>query len=269
MEPKGYTVEGASRRGRALILAAVIGLAVIGYVVGLRAGVPEGHARAFAGVRQTHDVQGAGIPALTYTEVGEGALRARTPGETWGAMTADLRAARSDPVTDLVSRERSLAVRAERRAFNGAPPVVPHAVQRMTDQSCLVCHGQALQVGARPARALPHAHLTNCTQCHAAAAPQFFQGEGGMLSESSWRGIAAPLSGVRATPGAPPAVPHALQMRQNCLACHGQQGWVGMQTSHPDRRNCLQCHAPTDDRSHPGRTVGDSGMLPPLKVDPR
>ena len=42
MSASEYTTAGLERRGRGVILAVVIALAVIGYVVGLRAGVPDG-----------------------------------------------------------------------------------------------------------------------------------------------------------------------------------------------------------------------------------
>jgi cytochrome c-type protein NapB len=267
MAPPTYTQEGVGR-ARAMTLAAVAALAVIGYVVGLRAGVPEGRpgiseiATALPEAAPDSQV----IPALTYTEIGAGALRAAGPGETWAAMSAALQAPVRKPNTDPEARAHSLDTRAERRAFNGAPPAIPHAAVRMDDRSCLVCHGQALEIGDRVARSLPHAALTNCTQCHAAAAPAFLATEGGVLADSSWQGIAAPRAGERALPGAPPAVPHTLQMRANCLACHGAQGWVGMQTSHPERRSCLQCHAPTEDRDHPGRLLEGAALLPPLKL---
>lgn len=272
MEPPTYTPEGFSRRSRRVILAVVLPLAVIGYVVGLRAGVPEGPSELVLAERSgTSDAPGASgaiLPAMTYAEVGAGGLRAVRSGQTgqvgqtWSELIGSLRTAPADPVTDRKTRAQSLALRATRRAHNGAPPAIPHDTRALDDRSCLACHGQELKIGGRVARSLPHLALKNCTQCHAAAAPAFLRGLGGVLAESTWRGAAAPTEGPRATPGAPPAVPHSLQMRTNCLACHGLQGWPGMQTSHPERRNCLQCHAVTRDSVPAGSTRGRPPFLP-------
>jgi cytochrome c-type protein NapB len=49
--------------------------------------------------------------------------------------------------------------------------------------------------------------------------------------------------GARAYPGAPPALPHTVAMRENCLACHGKETHPGMKRNpHPERANCLSCH---------------------------
>ena len=272
MDAQSYTDAGLVRRRNTLILAGAVALAVIGYVVGLRAGVPEGTpGLADAGrAARPGNVLGGGLPALTYAEVGSGALRADRGLQTWAAMTATMAAPTGKPVTDEVTRGRSLDERASRRAYNGAPPVIPHAAHGLDDLSCLACHGEALKIGTRTAKSLPHPYLTNCTQCHAAAAPAFLGKNGdGMLAESVWKGVAAPRSGPRATPGAPPAVPHTLEMRSNCMACHGAHGWPGMQTSHPERRNCLQCHAPIQDGTHPGRGLKTPPFLPAPKVGGR
>ncbi len=54
-------------------------------------------------------------------------------------------------------------------------------------------------------------------------------------------GLAAPESGPRAFPGAPPQIPHATFMRTDCLSCHGDTSYRGLRTTHPWRRNCQQC----------------------------
>lgn len=267
MDGPTYTSSGLGRRGARVILVVVIALAVVGYVVGLRAGVPDGPPglEPVAASPTPIDTEPV-VPAPSYDAVGAGLLRARSGHETWALRTAALRAPAAEPVTDMRSREDSLGARSERRAFNGAPPVIPHAAHALDDRSCLACHGQDLRIGARTAKALPHPYLTNCTQCHVPGTPSIFEGLGGMLAENGWQGIAAPKSGPRATPGAPPSVPHTLQMRDNCLACHGPHGWPGMQTTHPERQSCLQCHAPTQDGAHPGRGLGMPFLLPGPKV---
>jgi cytochrome c-type protein NapB len=47
----------------------------------------------------------------------------------------------------------STQIRASRRAFNGAPPVIPHAVENTSDAACYACHGQGMGfagAGVRP-----------------------------------------------------------------------------------------------------------------------
>ncbi|SDC40852.1 MULTISPECIES: hypothetical protein [unclassified Candidatus Frackibacter] len=42
--------------------------------------------------------------------------------------------------------------------------------------------------------------------------------------------------------GYPPTVPHSIEDRQDCLACH-EKGVMGATvTSHPERPNCVSCH---------------------------
>ena len=39
-------------------------------------------------------------------------------------------------------------------------------------------------------------------------------------------------------------MPHSLQNRENCLACHaGPAAPIEIKVSHPERSNCRQCHA--------------------------
>lgn len=271
MDAAHYTPDGVARRWKTLLLIAVLALAAIGNVVGLRAGVPE-HRAGLDG-RHVHvptATRTGVLIAPSYAEVGEGAIRsASSPPVPWSEWTTLLAAAASSPVTDSEARRASLAERATRRAFNGAPPTVPHGIAGMGTASCTLCHGQGLAIEGRAARALPHADLGQCTQCHVPGAPAPLQGAAGLLASSTWKGKPAPERGRRAYPGAPPVVPHTLAMRENCAACHGVHGWPGMQTSHPERASCLQCHAPTEDQGHPGRALPASYFLPPLRVSER
>ena len=263
-----YSPAGLERRGRKLILAGVVALAAIGYIVGLRAGVPEGSTAGIDTQAPTPTPSagmGRVLPSLSYDEVGAGGLRAAQGSATWAEMAAALRAPVAKPVTDMATRELSLALRGERRAFNGAPPTVPHDTRGLEPRACLACHGNDLKIGDRVARRLPHRHLANCTQCHVSSAPGFLLSQGASKPASSWRGVATPRQGERAAPGAPPMIPHTTHMRTNCLACHGPQGWPGVQTSHPERRSCLQCHAVTSNQDHPGLTLPGARFLP----DPR
>jgi cytochrome c-type protein NapB len=129
-----------------------------------------------------------------------------------------------------------------RRAYPGAPPVIPHHVEdaQAGGKACLACHadgGWAPKFGAY-APVVPHPELVSCRQCHVPERTK------SVFRATAWTPAAPP--GVRraALPGSPPPIPHALQMRENCRACHGGPGAVAeIRTSHPTRVNCRQCHA--------------------------
>lgn len=134
-------------------------------------------------------------------------------------------------------------VRQARRAFTGAPPVIPHA---RFGAACISCHtrdGIAVEgVGFAPAS--PHgatpgmSEASRCQQCHVfVTRPDEFR-------PSRFAGV-EPGSprGSRAHPGAPPVMPHPLFMRESCLACHSGPGArEEIRTTHPERARCLQCH---------------------------
>lgn len=126
------------------------------------------------------------------------------------------------------------------RAYEGAPPTIPHWFNAMDQRACLRCHATGLDVGSsRPAPIVPHPSWDACLQCHlrreTAERPAF---------ASRFIGLRASGKPHRSYPGAPPVVPHALFGRENCLACHGGPGTPpALKTTHPERLNCLQCHA--------------------------
>ena len=139
------------------------------------------------------------------------------------------------------TRNDSLEARMQNRSFDGAPPMMTHAVSFGDNKSFLECHGEGFTMGKRIARPMPHALLENCTQCHIEQESDMF----GEVTEvtSYFHGLLPPTSGERAFDGAPPTMPHGLLMRTNCLSCHGSTGYAGLQTDHPERRSCTQCHA--------------------------
>ncbi len=140
------------------------------------------------------------------------------------------------------NRRRTLAVFYARRAYPGAPPVIPHPVDEADafGTACLACHGGGGWVPRFDAYApvTPHPELVSCRQCHVpqAAGPAF--------KASGWHAPAPPPLVGAAMPGSPPPIPHALQMRENCRACHGGPGAVAeLRSTHPERVTCRQCHA--------------------------
>jgi nitrate reductase (cytochrome), electron transfer subunit len=243
-----------------LFLTVLIAVAFIGFVVGTRSS--NFVSPPTPAVDHDHDVGDDAIAARSYTELFD---RPFIANEHWESSIEELAKERPDLFAEVqndpAARQRSLADRAERRAFAGAPPTVPHPVKQLGDLACAACHTEGLQVRGRVASPMSHEHLTNCTQCHV---PQ--QAAGPVDDElaagppvADFEGLAEPGPGERAWTGAPPQTPHPTFMRSECSSCHGELGRSGMQTTHPWRTNCQQCHAPS--------ATLDQG-LPPSTLDP-
>lgn len=126
------------------------------------------------------------------------------------------------------------------RAYDGAPPVIPHAVVKLQRQDCLSCHQTGLRLDdGRLAARTPHAEQINCLQCHVEpVTPRDW------IASNRFEGLRHPPRGGRAYPGAPPTVPHPMETGRNCLGCHDRLGGSPIRSPHPDRVNCLQCHVP-------------------------
>jgi nitrate reductase cytochrome c-type subunit len=163
---------------------------------------------------------------------------------------------------------RTLATARALRAYAGAPPRIPHGLTREEFRSarCLTCHargGYSPRFGAY-VPVTPHPEFEGCLQCHVPddavvrvslpdrardatchqchppGAPQR------ALPASDW--VAAPWPTLAAPQFVPPTIPHPLQLRGNCLACHMGPGAVAeIRTTHPERANCRQCHVAAGD----------------------
>lgn len=252
------------------ILALVMAIAIIGYFVGINDGVPQPEGmNAVALVGQFDKAKVAGnpklIPAVTYAEISETAMG---PTDGWQSVAKMLPVQASDLFAEVKPSEAEKAesskVRASRRMFNGAPPVIPHAIENTSDAACYACHSSGVKMAGMKATVMSHQFLGNCTQCHAPLPPAPFRDMDTSV-ETSFVGLPAPTAGKRASKGAPPTIPHSRWMRENCQACHGPTGWPGMESTHPWRTNCTQCHAPSAvlDQAIPADKIP---MLPPLDV---
>ena len=147
-------------------------------------------------------------------------------------------------------RPTSFSERAARRAFDGAPPVIPHVPLGV---DCVTCHtptGKEIPtVGVAPAN--PHhgdpqaGAFENCRQCH------LFSQTSTIFRDNSFQGrLQERHAAERAYPTAPPVTPHTLNMRADCLACHaGPAARPEIVCSHPERTNCVQCHVTVDPAS--------------------
>ncbi len=234
------------RRLGHVALAAVLAGAAVGYFVGINDGVtPHTPVPSPADVPQDAH---ADVPrAVNYRQMAATNLG---PNAAW---ISRLPAPASDPAVLFASlpideQDRTAAVeaRAQRRAFSGAPPVIPHAIDQTSADSCMACHGEGLKVGTVVAPRMSHELYISCTQCHVEMTNRAMPPMVALrVGANRFDGLAAPGPGERAWPGAPPTVPHTTWMRENCMSCHGELAQQGLRTSHPWRTSCNQCHAPS------------------------
>lgn len=159
---------------------------------------------------------------------------------------------------------RTLATYRALRAYPGAPPRIPHGLtpDEVLKGGCTTCHQRGgyshrfdayVPVTPHPemgiclqchvgnvklmAIALPNTEPSaRCRQCHAAGAMRWKD------SSTTWKPLPWPqLASVRKD--VPPPIPHSLEFRNNCVACHAAPSAVReIRTPHSDRANCRQCH---------------------------
>ncbi|MFO0935860.1 MAG: hypothetical protein U0798_04995 [Gemmataceae bacterium] len=223
------------------ILATIAGsLAFVGFMVGIRE--PGDTDRPVA----RDSVSSAGIPhAVAYRDMPTAKLGANA---NWEQNVGQLKFDRPDPFAPVVRTDEmkkvALADRMRNRAYDGAPPTIPHVVSERSVAACLVCHQEGLKVGDRVASRMSHALLTNCTQCHVESVhvDSPFRND---TVETNFLGQLRSGPGQRASAGAPPSIPHRTFMRENCASCHGLLTRAGIRTTHPWLTNCTQCHAPS------------------------
>ncbi len=241
------------RKTLAVICMVAVMLAVSGFFMGMRQTERVNHLRFAAA---DHRVVAETAPPIEiptapkYREIANADWKAN---RDWHFTLADLPRAVEPPAGLKAPGPAEIAAALERRkalsAFDGAPPVVPHAIDTLSVSSCMSCHGNGGNFvigGKRPAE-ISHPWIANCTSCHVPAdgLRQFTEPSGArLLVSNDFAGKPSPGHGSRAYGGAPPTMPHAVWMRQNCMACHGPGREQAIRTSHPERRNCLQCHAP-------------------------
>ena len=178
------------------------------------------------------------------------------------------------------ARERSahprrLTVLHYNRAYEGAPPRIPHGVSAeefRTDQ-CRTCHqrGGYSRRFAAYVPLTPHAERGMCVQCHVGVDEVIGASAPG-ADPNTRCAICHPASGGPPRPDArvtwpttvwpvppaavagrdPPPIPHDLPFRENCLTCHaGPAAAVEIRTAHPERFDCRQCHLASDPEASP------------------
>lgn len=169
------------------------------------------------------------------------------------------------------------------RAYPGAPPTIPHGFtgDEFRTGSCNTCHergGYSPRFNAY-VPLTPHPQLTGCLNCHVAndlltgvALPSTDPGTicrqchapGAVRlqqAEFDWVPLAWPELLPRDEDSPPPVIPHDLQLKGNCLACHAGPATIpGLKTDHPHRANCRQCHLTADPEAAAfRRPQGDGG----------
>jgi len=141
------------------------------------------------------------------------------------------------------STERTLSEYYSLRQYVGSPPYIPHKVEdeKSPKIECLACHARGgwTEELKRHTPVTPHPENVSCRQCHAKMTTD------NLFVESNWISVPPPRLGRSHLPGGPPPIPHDLQMRGNCIACHVGPGAVTtIRVEHPSRGNCRQCHVP-------------------------
>ena len=208
--------------------------------------------------------------AVSYSGLAAAKLQ---PNAEWTNVLTNLPLADDSrvPVSPLTPRERRIAVstRNSRRAYDGAPPTVPHAITQRSAGACMTCHGnqggQPVIAGKVPPR-MSHAFHASCTQCHV---PAGGPGDGvesdafGIAVANDFEGRDSSGKGARAHQLAPPTIPHHTLMREDCYSCHGAGRVNAITTSHPDRQSCTQCHAPSAAKDQ--RLIDLEGVRQPIK----
>jgi len=145
-----------------------------------------------------------------------------------------------------ITSHKKLDTYYKRRAYPGAPPIIPHPTEEapsMGGKDCLQCHenGGYVDVYKAYAPITPHPEFINCKQCHVPVKST------GAFKPNGWQKMDAPTTKQQALLGSPPIIPHSLEMRNNCLACHaGPSAPQEIRVTHPNRVNCRQCHALND-----------------------
>jgi cytochrome c-type protein NapB len=140
------------------------------------------------------------------------------------------------------SAGRTLNQYYSRRQYLGSPPEIPHPVEVHGEElECVMCHadGGWTNILKRITPVTPHPEMASCMQCHVWPVTDT------LFRANDWQSLSPPRLGRSYLPGAPPVIPHDLQMRENCNACHVGPGAIAtIRMKHQWQGNCWQCHMP-------------------------
>ena len=266
-------------RLQVVVVTAAIAIACVGFLSGIREVEGQPPESSPVAAPRSSDVS----DAQSYSELREhrrglnGALYTGAI-DRLGKMSSGMPPLGEENAED---RRRTIADRAGQRAYVGAPPLIPHAIDQRAVPNCLSCHQNGAMVAGRKAPLISHRPLGSCTQCHVVRDSPRSWPQGGVAMNASadtgqgqtalglhstdhtsavdgltvvsespgvlavnngFSGLGSLDTGGRAWAGAPPTIPHTTWMREDCKSCHGERGLLGLRTSHPERQNCRQCH---------------------------
>ena len=246
-----------------LLSYTVICIAVVGYFVGLQSPMGQLAESTQEQARELEDNErtSGSLPATFYADM-PSVTRSKH------ATTLANLSSQIDPLVELniteADKSRALQSREQNRAFNGAPPTIPHPVDQHSAQVCLACHGDGVKTATLRIPKMSHQFLSQCTQCHVESNPPHMRAS--LFRGNTFVGMPAPTGGSRAFPGAPPQIPHTTWMRKECMSCHGFAGHLGIRTTHPWRKNCQQCHAPSSELDQT-LLAAEPAFLPPPEIE--
>ena len=246
----------AQRRFVHISAALALGVAALGFLRGVRE--TDTGARAVAPGPAASYAKAPGYAELRVTQRGP---NAHLYDGAFVALSSDLPAASAEVHQTIAERDAALALRRSRRAYDGAPPGIPHDVGQREMPPCLSCHETGARIAGKTATRMSHERHDNCLQCHVVLRDPRPGAPAVAPPENTFVGAPSPSRGERAYSGAPPTIPHSTLMREQCVSCHGVAGLSGMRSTHPYRQSCTQCHAPSavlDQRTLPG-VVGPAG----------
>lgn len=252
MDEPNLTEDGPSQGLLSCLLVVVIAVSLVGFLTGTSTSPPPVSPVTAQPPERGEEPKVA--PARSYRE-----MRMSPPGTVGSGWPKP--AATPSPALKLTQEtlDEALRRRQSRRAYDGAPPTIPHHVKQSAAAECMACHGEGLRLGKLQASIIPHDNFTNCTQCHVPDMEGLGDFPGSQQPPGSknalppdprakgntFTGTFPPRKGERAWDIAPPVIPHGTFMRQSCLSCHGPTGSDPMRSTHPERQNCTQCHAPS------------------------
>ena len=130
-------------RGITIIGAVAAGLGLVGFLVGIGERV-EATRASLPVAREAVSAQS--VPS--YREINSTSVG---PNADWSSQLKNLKQDRPSLFAKVVRtpemKDAALRDRLRTRAFDGAPPVVPHRVEQQSAENCLVCHGEGLKLG--------------------------------------------------------------------------------------------------------------------------
>jgi cytochrome c-type protein NapB len=246
----------SNRSPRTIGFAAVFGISVLTALIAIVAAARDPRSEA----------RGEAVTASVFDEFGSEPI----PSEAGVFRTrAAVLAIDPTPGARRSAHPRTLATYRSLRAYPGAPPRIPHGLTPLETLKggCNTCHekgGYSQRFGAY-VPITPHPEMGACLQCHVgdvklmstplpgvdpSARCRQCHASGALLwrdTSTNWKPLPWPELANTSGDLAPPPIPHSLESRGNCLACHSAPAGVReIRTSHPEQSNCRQCHVETN-----------------------